>query len=55
MHLVHADETVSYDQALTEPFGLVVVSVLFKFGKTTDGMLKLTKKFSEIKDPIISM
>jgi carbonic anhydrase len=51
MHLVHADETVSFDQSLTEPFGLVVVSVLFEFGNSTDGMIKLTNSFTDIKDP----
>lgn len=55
MHLVHADETVTYDRALTEPFGLVVVSVLFQFGESSGEMKKLTDHLKRIKDPIKSL
>lgn len=55
MHLVYVEEGVSFEEALTEPFGLLVLSVLFKIGKQHGELLKLTNKFNAIQDPLKSM
>lgn len=54
MHLVHVEEGVTFDEALSEPFGLLVLSVFFKLGKQNSELLKLTNKFDQIEDPLKS-
>lgn len=49
--MVHTDESVTYDEALTEPFGLLVISVLFRFGRENPELKRVTDHFREIADP----
>lgn len=51
MHMVHADVSVSYDKALTEPYGLVVVSVLYNYGLENYELKRITNHFPLIKNP----
>lgn len=51
MHMVHLKQNTTLENALTEPYGIVVLSVLFRFGKENKELNKLTNLFHLIADP----